>query len=299
MSEFVINSNINTQIVTNQLAKASAQTKTHIEKLSSGQTINKSSDDPSGLAITTSMKAHMKGLSSGIYNVEAGINMIRFTDSVLDEVQSIFMKIRDLSVRGANEATVNTVVGAPTEDPFCESRQIFKEIMMLQNEVYKKASAIKYNGLEVFKNYLPPDGKQLQIGPDKSDVQTMDIMIPDLEGMGIPVVNPPPGSITSAQFTAAFKLLIEGSDARLETLSDYRTTLGAQEATLMDTLDSLNMELINVASAASSIMDVDYANEVVAMTKTNIISSISASMFTLANHSSDLANLLLDLVWRK
>ena len=79
---------------------------TAMERLSSGLRINRGADDPSGLAISEGMRARLGGLSTAIQNLQDTINMIRTAGSAVEEVTQMTHRIRDLAVRGANEATL-------------------------------------------------------------------------------------------------------------------------------------------------------------------------------------------------
>lgn len=76
------------------------------ERISSGVRINKGADDPSGLGISQGMKARLGGINTAIQNVQDSINMLRTSEGGLGEVTRMAQRIRDLCVRGANEATL-------------------------------------------------------------------------------------------------------------------------------------------------------------------------------------------------
>jgi len=76
------------------------------EKLSSGLQINRAADDPSGMAISTGMKAVIGGMNMAIINTQEGISMLQTTDGAAAEIGDLLLRGRDLSVRAANEATL-------------------------------------------------------------------------------------------------------------------------------------------------------------------------------------------------
>lgn len=103
-----INTNISTMFALNSARMNGIGLNGTMERLSSGLRINKGADDASGLAITKGMEARIRGLHTSIQNTEDGINMIRMVDSVIDEATQMLLRMRDLALRGANEAVLTT-----------------------------------------------------------------------------------------------------------------------------------------------------------------------------------------------
>jgi flagellin len=101
-----LNTNIPVSIGLNNLRLNNISTSQAMERLSSGLRINKGADDPSGLAISQGMRARLGGLSMAIQNTQDTINMLRTAGSAVEEVTQMVNRIRDLCVRGANEATL-------------------------------------------------------------------------------------------------------------------------------------------------------------------------------------------------
>lgn len=105
---FVLNTNISALNNLNQIRKNSASAASAMEKISSGQKINRGADDPGGIAISQSMRARLGGLNMAASNTQDTINMLRTAESGLNEVTAMMGRIRDLTVRGANEATLTS-----------------------------------------------------------------------------------------------------------------------------------------------------------------------------------------------
>lgn len=73
-----------------------------MEQLSSGYRINRAADDASGLAISEKMRAQIRGLSQASHNIQDGISYVQTADGALEEVHSIFQRIREISVQASN-----------------------------------------------------------------------------------------------------------------------------------------------------------------------------------------------------
>ena len=70
-----------------------------LEKLSSGQRINRAGDDAAGLAISESLKAQIKGLGQAERNAEDGISLVQIAEGALGEVSNILIRLRELGVQ--------------------------------------------------------------------------------------------------------------------------------------------------------------------------------------------------------
>lgn len=104
----IINTNINTRTVIDLMNKRSKAIGTSTERLSSGMRINHSVDDPSGLAISTAMKAQIRGQNVAIQNIQDGINLMRVQNAGLNEIMKLVQRMRDLAVRASNDATLTS-----------------------------------------------------------------------------------------------------------------------------------------------------------------------------------------------
>ena len=78
-----------------------------MERLSSGLRINRGADDPSGLAITQGMKAHFRGIDVALENAQEAMIYLSARDRLMEEQLQMAMRLKELSVRAANEATLN------------------------------------------------------------------------------------------------------------------------------------------------------------------------------------------------
>ncbi|MFH1539499.1 MAG: flagellin [bacterium] len=146
-----VNTNISTMFALNSARMNGIGLRDNMERLSSGLRINKGADDASGLAITKGMEAQIRGLHTAIENVEDGINMIHTVDAVIEEATQMLMRMRDLALRGANEAVLTT---ADNE--------------ILQNEVASLLDGIQQiAGMTTFntKHLTSLDGEYAQVGP--------------------------------------------------------------------------------------------------------------------------------------
>ena len=82
--------------------------RTTSERLSSGMRINRGADDPSGLGISSTMKSQYRGISTALENMQDIMCYLEARDKSMNEQMNIALRIRDLAVRAANDATLTS-----------------------------------------------------------------------------------------------------------------------------------------------------------------------------------------------
>ena len=72
----VINHNLSAMYANRQLGITQAEVTKSIEKLSSGQKINRAGDDASGLAVSEKLRSQIRGLNQAERNIQNGVSFI-------------------------------------------------------------------------------------------------------------------------------------------------------------------------------------------------------------------------------
>lgn len=85
------------------LGKTQTRLESSVSKLSSGLRINSAADDPTGLAISETLRRQVRGLGRAGMNAQDGISMLQVADSALSETQNIISRMRELAVQSAND----------------------------------------------------------------------------------------------------------------------------------------------------------------------------------------------------
>lgn len=72
------------------------------ERLSSGQRINRASDDAAGLAVASTLNAKSRVYSQAVRNFNDGVSMLSIADGTLDALSNIVIRQRELAVQAAS-----------------------------------------------------------------------------------------------------------------------------------------------------------------------------------------------------
>lgn len=133
-------------------------------RLSSGYKINKSSDDPTGKAISQRMNAQLRGLNRAKSNANDGISLIQTAEGALGEAHSILARMRELAVQAANSTY---------DVSDCDAIQA--EISQLQDELDRISETTQFNGRTLLNGELNrkgyTDSKNVSIAEIGGDVE--------------------------------------------------------------------------------------------------------------------------------
>lgn len=311
----VINTNVNGLIGLNNLRQTNLGLQTSLQRLSSGLRINQASDDPSGLAIAKGMEAQIGGMRAAMVNAEDGINMIHTADGALSESQDILLRMRDLTIRASNEATLTTSDRTKLDDEF----------QSLKNELDRKAQSLTFNKKNLFNGTLQTAGQHmLQIGADNGTNYQISIVVSNLQitskvlnsgfisaganaaaaaafvsvatvasavdrkfisfnsayvggNSGLMLMSTDLTTVTHAQQA------IDEIENALETVNASRSYLGVQERRILHIIDDLAAQDINISAAKSRIYDADMAVEIAEFTRLQILQQSGTAILAQAN----------------
>jgi flagellin len=98
-----VNHNIASMTALRHLGNTNQATERNLQRLSSGMRINSGADGPAELMISEQMRAQVTGLNQAVKNSETGISMVQTAEGALNEVSSILINMRQLTLHAANE----------------------------------------------------------------------------------------------------------------------------------------------------------------------------------------------------
>ena len=256
------------------------QTK-NMEKLSSGEKINRAGDDASGLAVSEKMRAQIRGLNQASTNAENGISFIQTTEGYLQETTDIVQRIRELAVQSSN--------GIYSDE---DRMQIQVEVSSLIAEVDRIASTAQFNGMNMLTGrFARPTGENVvtasmwfHIGANMD--QRTQVYIGTMSAMALGLRNVGDESIMSLGAPDDANRAIGTLDEALKKINKQRADLGAYQNRLEMTVKGLDIGAENLQASESRIRDTDMAGEMVEFTKDQVLSQAGTAMLAQANQSS-------------
>ena len=139
MAALSLNSNLAALRATRSLNAATTEVSSLFERLSSGKRINKASDDPAGLAMSSMLHTTARVYTQAVRNVNDGISFFNVADDAVSSLKDILTRLSELSTQASN--------GTATD----EQRQAMdKEAQALQAEYGRIVDTTNYNSMPVF-----------------------------------------------------------------------------------------------------------------------------------------------------
>lgn len=123
-----------------------------LEKLSSGQKINRAGDDAAGLAISEKMRAQIRGVTQASRNIQDGVSLIQTAEGAMNEVHAMLQRGRELTIQAANDT--NT-----TQD----KQELQKEIDQLFVEIDRIANTTEFNTVKLLNRTESTDDSVSQL----------------------------------------------------------------------------------------------------------------------------------------
>ena len=274
----IINHNISSMFASRMEGLNTSTLQSSMEKLSSGERINKASDDAAGLAISEKMRAQIRGLNQASKNVQDGVSFIQVASGYLQETTDILQRIRELAVQSAN--------GIFSDE---DRAQVAVEVSQLVAEVDRIASSAQFNGMNLLTGRFSRDSDivmQFQIGANvdqniRAYIGTMTATALGLKGMQGEEAN-----IISIGSPDEANQTLSIIDEALKNVNKQRADLGAYQNRMEMAQKGIDIAAENTQAAESRIRDTDMASEMVEYTKNQILSQVSTAMISQANSQS-------------
>ncbi|KZN47206.1 flagellin N-terminal helical domain-containing protein [Pseudoalteromonas luteoviolacea] len=315
-----VNTNVSSLNAQRQLQQSGVELDTSFKRLSSGLRINSAADDAAGLQISDRLQSQILGLNQGNRNANDGISLAQTAEGAMDEITSMFQRIRTLSQQAAN--------GSNTDE---DRLAIQEEIRQLASEVNRVASDTTFGGQNLLDGSYSAN---FQVGADA--VQTIGFSMQYVgstansladnggftlsgvagvaSGVGGAALSATTATISTAigtvadqkTFAAVYtasgisvssqanaQAVMAGMDALIAVVDKKRAELGAVQNRFQSTIRNQSNISENLAAAKSRIRDADFAMETAKLTKNQILQQASQTILGQANQRPQAALSLL------
>jgi flagellin len=146
----VLGSNISSLQAQRRLGQNSFELSGVFERLTTGQRINKASDDAAGLAVEAKLSNQSRVFKRASLNVSDATSLLSITDGALGQVNDMLTRMAELATQAANGS-----LGSQ------QRRTLDKEFAALDKEIKRITSSTKFNGIKLFQgSQIAPDAVQ-------------------------------------------------------------------------------------------------------------------------------------------
>jgi len=264
-----INTNIAAMNAHRQLSMNDDALSTSLQRLSSGMRINSAKDDAAGLAISQRMLAQIQGTDQAQRNAQDAISLLQTAEGALSTTQGVLQRMRQLAVQAANDTLTTS-----------DRSNLAVEMGQLSSELDRIAGATDFNTKKLLDGSLATSGLTFQIGASAGQVMNLTLATATSTALTVNSGNIDISSSGSASTT------IVNIDSALTQVSTQRASMGAVMSRLQNTISNLGIASENISAAKSRVADLDMAQEVVNMSKNQILTQSAQAMLSQANQSS-------------
>jgi flagellin len=173
--------------------------------------------------------------------------------------------MRDLAVQAANDGALSDTDKAKAN----------AEFDALKSELDDIANKTTFNGTKLLDGSY--SSKNFQVGSNAGETLSVSVSSMKASDLGAS------GSIATASGASA---AITAISTAIGTVSTQRAALGAVQNRLEHKINNLNATVENLTASESRIRDTDMAQEMVAFTRSQILSQAGTAMLAQANQSS-------------
>lgn len=300
-----IRTNVSSINAQRRLSNTTKALQGNMNKLASGERINKSADDAAGLAVSENLRGDIRSLNMAKRNGADGISLVQTAEGGLTEISNMLIRLRELAVQGASDTIGNR-----------EREFLDKEFLQLKDEIDRISGTTEFNGtrLLVGNRELPEELSssrnsfplEIQIGKDyyaESDniEQRNPVNIIKLDFGHINSFTSGEGSLELGENEEGSRVNTkEAAQSSLATLdkalfkvNDYRAYLGSVQNRLGSAIRNLDVQVENLSEANSRIRDTDFAQETAMLTRNNILQQAGTAVLSSANAQPQIALSLL------
>ena len=300
----VINHNMSAMFAHRVLQGTMVESDKSIQKLSSGERINRAGDDASGMAVSEKMRSQIRGLKQAERNVENGISFLQTAEGYMDETVQILNRVRELAVQSAN--------GIYSTD---DRMMMQVEVSQLVDEIDRVAKHAQFNGMNLLtgrfgkmqedyagiENYAPAKttaankndaGTYFQVGANMD--QREQVFIGDMTAKALKFLDDGNQVTLKLDSPGSANQVIGKIDAAYNIVMKQRADLGAYQNRFEYAVKGIAVAAENIQAAESRIRDTDMAEEMSNFVRGQILTQSGAAMLSHANMQGRVALKLLE-----
>lgn len=245
-----------------------------MEKLSSGKSINRASDNASGMAISEKLKAQMSEINQATSNAYDGISFIKVAEGGLSQTHAALQSMREAAVQAANGTNSDS-----------DRASLQQQVDQYKQNIDQVSQTTEFNTMKVLDGSFAEDGFDVSLAANAQTSSTVKIGSMSAEALGVAGLD-----LTTAE---GAQKAIEAIDNAINMVFSQRADLGSMQDRLEYSVNNLGTAQQNMIAASSQISDVDMAEEMSEYARQNILSQANIAMLAQANkQASNVLNLL-------
>lgn len=278
---FTINTNMASLLVQRNLQTATDDMTVLMEHLSTNMKVNRSSDNPSGMALSEKLRTQISSIAVAKTNSQTGVSMLQTADGDLTSIQTNLSTMKSLIL----QAKTGTITQAQRD-------ALNATYQTAMSEITRIASSSNYSGIKLLDGTNSGAGSivfQVDINnnADNKIDASDNFTSATAASLGIDATD-----ISSIVNATAAETLIQ---AAYDNIAIQKAKVGGSVTRLNSNITRLDVKTENLQSSDALIRDTDVAADTALLTTKQIMQQTAASLLQQANQS---ASLILTLISR-
>ncbi|MCH7847987.1 MAG: hypothetical protein IIB53_06445 [Planctomycetes bacterium] len=242
-----------------------------LEKLSTGQRINRGKDDPAGLITSENFRAVLAALDAETRSLQRVDSVANVAESALSEISGLLVEATGLAVSSANTAGFSDAERAANQ----------MELDSIVFAINRIANSTSFNGDRLLDGTatLSAGGASITI----SSAAASALGEIDIDGTTHTLIDVASGgslNIANGDLEGTLQTI----RAAMNQVATQRGTIGAfQKNTVASQISTNQVAFENVAAANSLIRDTDYAKETAALSRAQVLDQSSIGVMSMIN----------------
>ncbi|MDV6377003.1 flagellin [Sporosarcina sp. GW1-11] len=234
-----INSSENIAFSSNRAQRNATDMDKTLMKLSTGSKVATASQNASGLAISETMRAQIRGLSQAQSNMQDGLSVLELSNEGLNNINSLLQRGREMAVAAANDTLTND-----------DRKSSSLELDQIMKAINDTAGKLEFNTMRILGDDTPIN---LQVGANPGQKMTIGNLDVSTTKLGLDGA-----SIATRQDASD---LIATLDKAIETIGGHLTKVGSEMEAIEHHLTNALVFEGNITQSLSMLADTDMAKE--------------------------------------
>lgn len=255
-------------------SKALDKQSSALDKISSGNKINRACDNPNALAESEKMRIQIRGMQMAQRNMQDGVSMLQTAEGGLEGMTAMLQRMRELTVQAGNETN-------STED----RKTIQSEIDQLIQGIDGIADGTDMNGVKLLKVNAGDTNTVLDMTTGANADEKIQINRFNLTSVGdLKLVDAVTGkSNLDVTTSAGIDNVLKALDGAINTVISVRSEYGALENRFESATKSSNEITEKLLAADGNLTETDIAEQMMEYAKGNILVEAGNAMMVQSN----------------
>ncbi|EDS76743.1 flagellin [Clostridium massiliodielmoense] len=238
----------------------------YMNRISSGFKINSAKENPNGLALSEKMRVQIRGLQIAQRNAQDGMSMLQAADGALEGVQSMLIRVRELTIEAG---------GATSEN---DRKALQSEINQMVDGINDTLTHSDFNGKSIL-NCKEPGKKYEKMAVGANVGEVIDIPVYHLDGNELKLDSIKKDNLN----TDDIEKYLEVVDNAVDKISDIRGKYGALCNRFEGTYNEVHEIHDTIVGTESKIRDTDVAEAMMNLARDNILIEAGQAMLVQSN----------------